>query len=371
MENLHKINLSRGWPSPDLLPVAAFQEILARKLDGNLCSFLQYGYEEPYDNFRKSLASFLSENYKLKLNYEQFFVTAGISGAIDMICSLFTKTGDTVFVEDASYFCIFRIFTDHGLNLVKVPTDEQGIIPSELEKLLKIHKPKLLYTIPTHQNPTGNTLSNARRAEIVELSKKHEFYVVADEVYQLLNIEPVDVKPFEYFNKYGMVFSVSAFTKILSPGVRLGWVYSSPALYQRFHDSGMFFSGGNMNHTMAGVLKDVLDSGIQASHLELTIENLRERRDVLVRAIDKYIAPYVEYIVPKGGYFVWLRLKDNRSAEKLLNVAKSFNLEFMVGNRCSIDFSGLDNYFRLCFAYTSLADLEEGVSRLKSVFEAY
>ena len=139
------------------------------------------------ERFLDSLAGFLREAYQAPVSSDSLCVTAGTSQALDLVSTVFSKSGDTVFVEEPSYFLAFQIFRDHGLNVVAVPTDEDGLRIDAVEEMLPTHRPAFVYTIPSYHNPGGQCLSAERRARLVELSEEHGFVIVADEVYQLLH----------------------------------------------------------------------------------------------------------------------------------------------------------------------------------------
>ena len=181
------IDFSPGQPSPSLHPLPQLREAAADRLVGSESSFLAYGAEQGDGYFRLALAGFLSEHYGIPVEADQLFVTAGASMGLDLLCTLFTKAGDTIFVEEPSYFLALRIFADHRLNIVCLPMDEGGLILEALEKELIRHDPVFLYTVPTFHNPSAITLTAERRQQLVELSREHEFFVIADEIYHLLN----------------------------------------------------------------------------------------------------------------------------------------------------------------------------------------
>src|SRR5690606_13043524 len=149
--------------------------------------FLQYGTEQGDGYFRMALANFLSQKYGFNVDIETLFVTSGISSALDLICTLFTKPGDTIFVEEPSYFLALKIFADHELKVASIPTDDHGLVVDDLIQAVRESNPKFVYVIPTFQNPGGRTLSQGRREQLVSLAQEHDFIILADEVYQFLD----------------------------------------------------------------------------------------------------------------------------------------------------------------------------------------
>ena len=190
------IDLGAGEPNPAMFPIEMIRRAAAERLSQSDLSFLQYGAEQGNGYFRLALADFLTRGYGQATDPENIFVTAGISSAMDLLCTLFTQSGDTIFVEEITYFAAPEIFADHHLNIIPIAMDENGLIIEALEENLKIYKPKFLYTIPIHHNPTGLTLTEARRIRLIELAQQFDFLILADEVYQLLSYTTAPPKPF-------------------------------------------------------------------------------------------------------------------------------------------------------------------------------
>ncbi|CAB1055475.1 hypothetical protein D1BOALGB6SA_208 [Olavius sp. associated proteobacterium Delta 1] len=177
------IDFGAGQPSPSLLPLALLREAAANRLDQDDASYLAYGIEQGDGFFRQVLADFLSRHIQLPVDYRSLFLTGGASQGLDLVCTLFSRPGDTIFVEEPSYFLALRIFADHGLNIVSLPMDDQGLNIEALELKLSQHRPAFLYTIPTFHNPSSVTLTADRRDRLVQLSQQHDFIIVADEAY--------------------------------------------------------------------------------------------------------------------------------------------------------------------------------------------
>ena len=186
----------------------------------------------------------MCQAYGTPVNPESLFITAGASQSLDWLCALFTQPGDTIFIEEPSYLYAFRIFTDHRLKVVGIPTDENGIIIEALEEALQHERPAFVYTIPTFQNPTGATLPPGRREQLVELSRTYNFLLIADEVYHCLHFDLPPPRPLAAHSAEGNIVSLGSFSKILAPGLRLGWIQGPPPILQRLTLSGVADGGG-------------------------------------------------------------------------------------------------------------------------------
>jgi len=259
----HIIDLGVGNPAPDLLPLDLLRQVAAQALAQGDSAPLQYGYEAGDVRFRAPLAAFLGEQYGQPVDPGQLFVSNGVSQALDLICTLHAQPGDVVFVEEPTYFLALRIFADHRLRVVGLLTDEHGLVIEALEEALAQQRPALLYSVPTHQNPSGATLSLNRRRRLVELSREHNFTVLADEVYHCLSYEEPPPPPLASFANSGTVLSLGSFSKILAPGLRLGWVQGRADRLQTLAQCGLLDSGGGLNPFTAAIVRSALELGLQ------------------------------------------------------------------------------------------------------------
>lgn len=365
----HLIDLGVGNPGPELLPLDLLRQAAAHALAQGDPSPLQYGYEAGDVRFREALAAFLKAQYSLKIDPSQLFASNGVSQALDLLCTLRTAPGDVVFVEEPTYFLALRIFADHRLRVVGLPTDEHGLVIEALEEALKRQRPTLLYIIPTHQNPSGATLPLERRRRLVELSQRHGFTVLADEVYHCLSYGVPSPPPMASFVDSGTVLSLGSFSKILAPGLRLGWVQGRADRLQRLAQCGLLDSGGGLNPFTAAVVRSALESGRQGQHLDRLRQVYAGRLAALDAALQRHLAGPLTYRRPDGGFFIWARLVDGRDAEALLETAQAHGVSFRPGVRFS-SHGGLGDALRLCFAYYDEERLSDGVIRLAEAIAA-
>ena len=357
------IDLGRGDPPLSLLPLDLIRDSAQIRLSGNDNSFLQYGTEQGDGYLLLALSNFLTKNYGFNVQPENLFITNGISNALDLICTLCTQAGDTVLVEEQSYFLALRIFADHRLNVVSIDTDENGLIPASLEEKLSESRPKFLYLIPSFHNPTGYSLSQERRERVVQLAKEHDLLIVADEVYHFLNYGSQPFTPLAFHTDSKNIISLGSFSKILAPGLRLGWLQAHPDIIKRFAACGLLDSGGGMNPFTSAMVRGVIESG----GLENNIGKLRHIYQNQVAAMDEALRlhlPDAVYKVPQGGYFFWVCLNDHVNASELRKKGSTFKVDFRPGALFSSR-NGLENYMRLCFIHYEEDEIKEGVLRLK------
>jgi DNA-binding transcriptional MocR family regulator len=359
------IDFGVGQPQLDILPLEQLEAGANHRFQRKDRSILAYGSEKGNGQFRIALASFLGSQYGKTVDPEHLFITGGVSQALDMICGLKTSPGDTVIVEEPSYFLALSIFADYNLNVIGTPIDEKGIIIDELEKRLKKHKSVFVYTIPVFHNPSGVTLSSERREKLIGLSEQYDFFIVADEVYQLLNYTSAPPPPMMYYDASERVLSLGSFSKILAPGLKLGWMHAKPNLLSSFTGCGLLDSGGGLNPFVSSIVSSVIELGLQENYLKKLKGIYQDRMTTLSSALQQNISG-LRFREPSGGYFIWVRLPDAADSELLLVDAKEHKVQYQPGINFSCN-QGLRDYVRLCFAYYDQTDLIEGVERLSKV----
>ena len=229
---------------------------------------------------------------------------------------------------------------------------------------------KLLYLIPSFHNPMGSVMSLERREKIIELAKEHDFLIAADEAYHLLyygDPPPPTMATLDN-SSTGCVVSLGSFSKILAPGIKLGWVQAKPNLVDKFTNSGSNFSGGNNN--FAGAIVDiVIRKGILSKHVNRLKNTYKLRMKSMSMALKTHI-PDAEFLMPQGGYYFWIKFPQEIDSM----VLEKFALNEGVTLRPGVAFSGqslFSNYIRLCFALSDIEDISEGIHRLAQAYYKY
>lgn len=356
------IDFGVGNPQLDLLPLDMLRNAAAHRLSRNEKEFLQYGIEQGDGYFRAALANFLTPRYGFPVSHADLFVTTGISSALDLLCALFTQPGDTVFVEEPTYFLALRIFADHGLRVASIPTDEAGLSIDALTAALKESTPKFIYVIPSFQNPSGHTLPPERRAQLVELAQKHNFLIIADEVYQFLGYTQTPPTSFGAHIDSGQVIAVNSFSKILAPGLRLGWLHTNPAIIQRIFTCGVLDSGGGMNPFTSAIVRSLIENGDLDKNISNLANILGRRIQVMDASLREHL-PQAQYVTPHGGYFFWVRI-PGMDADVLQKKAATYNVGLRPGIRFS-SCNGLNDYFRLSVSFYDEDEIKTGILRLR------
>ena len=363
------INFANGQPDDSLLPLALLEEASKHYFRTAEPVELNYGDYAGDESFRGALAAFLSDAYGEPATADGLFQTAGASQALDLACTLLTQAGDTVFVEEPTYFLALGIFAQHRLRVRGIPIDDEGLDVDALELALRDERPAFLYTIPTYHNPAGVTMPKERRQRLVELSERHGFKIVADEVYHLLSYSSAPPATLASWRDSETVISIGSFSKILAPGMRVGWIQAAPALLRAFADSGVVVSGGALNQFASGIARSALTLGLQARHLELVRSTLAGRAEAMEEALRRHVGDAATWTRPHGGYFFWLVLPDGNDAAKLRARARAAGVGFQPGGIFGQD-DRLRRCLRLSFAHYPVERIEEGVARLGRLLKA-
>lgn len=357
------INFGVGQPSSDLLPVELMRCASESFYTSAQALELNYGEMQGDSRFRHVLSEFLTNAYGSPADLDELLVTSGNSTALDFVCERFTKPGDVVLVEEPSYFLAFQIFHDHGLEIVSIPTDQDGLNVDVLEKVLVDTSATMLYTIPSFHNPGGQTLSASRRERLLQLSLDHDFLIVADEVYQLLYTGSPPPPAFGARTDEGRVISLGSFSKILAPGLRLGWIQTSTDLMAVLLESGSLNSGGSFNHLTSHVVRHAIELGLLDAHIEFLRTAFKERIDAMDEALHEYLGRRATWVKPEGGYFFWLEFPAGTRCAEIRKRAAEYQTGFQPGQVFS-NKAGLENCLRLSFAHYGVDDIHEGVRRV-------
>ena len=365
------IELAIGQPEPSLLPTRELAEASASALRRYGADALGYGAEYGPWPLVEWLSGHLGVVDSRAPADGELLITAGISSALDLIATAFTRRGDVVLVEVPTYHLALGILRDHGVELVGVETDADGLRIDAAEAAIGVARAagkrvSLLYTIPTFGNPTGRTLPVERRAALARLAAANDMVIAEDDVYRELWFSAPPPPSIGVVDPAAPVLRLGSFSKTLAPGLRLGWISGPSALVSRVVEGGVLASGGGLNPMVALAVAEYAAAG----HYEPNVARLRDiyrsRSDALAGAIREAL-PGAIFEAPEGGYFVWLRLPGGLSATTLLPVADAAGVTYQPASR--FDASGtLDpSWLRLSFARFPEPDLIEGARRLGEV----
>jgi 2-aminoadipate transaminase len=364
------------WGHPDfgLLPVAGLSRAARVALAQDGSRALAYGAEQGPGCLIEPLCARLGRLEGSAPPPEQMMITGGTSQALDLLCTLLTRPGDVALVESPTYFLALRIMRDHGLELVPVPADEWGLRVEALEEALAAlqrqgRSARFLYLVPTFNNPTGATLPPERREPLVALAQRAGLLLLEDDPYRELWYDEPPPPPLYSLAPAGPVVHLGSFSKVLAPGLRLGWMLAAPEIVRRCTRSGVLDSGGGVNHFTAHVVAAFIRLGLLDQQVRALRAAYRERRDVLLDALARHLPGACAWTRPGGGFFVWLRMPPGVDSDALLPVAEAEGVSYVPGARFHTGRGG-ERHCRLAFTFLSAGEMDQGIRRLAAVLRA-
>jgi 2-aminoadipate transaminase len=360
------ISLAGGLPAPELFPVDEYRRAFEWVLESEGSVALQYGPSEGYRPLRSYLAERLTR-FGMPCTADDLLITNGSQQALDLIGRIMLDPHDVVVVEKPTYLGALQAFNQYQASYVVVPMDEDGMRVDELEPLLARPLPtgrrvKFIYAIPNFQNPTGRTLSLPRRKQLVAMASHYGVPIVEDDPYGELRYEGEPLPTLKSLDTTGCVMYLGTFSKILAPGMRLGWVLSSPeAMEVLLHGKQPADLHTGMIQQMATY--EVCRNGFVDGHVEHIKAFYKERRDVMLCALDEHFPVEAHFTHPAGGMFVWAELPRHVDTRELLTEAVRNKVAFVPGQGFHPDNTGT-NTMRLNFSNVPPEQLREGVRRL-------
>ena len=289
-------------------------------------------------------------------------VLSGSQQGLDLAARIFVDPGDTVVVEEPSYFGALQAFRGAQARVIGVPTDEDGMRTDILETILARHRPKLIYTLPTFQNPSGVVMSLARRKHLLELAARHGVPVLEDDPYCQMRYEGEAIPSLKALDTTGLVLYLSTMSKVVCPGLRIGWLVAPRPVARQFT---LVKQALDLHSSTPGqwLLDRFIREGHWERHVETVCDAYRRRRDVMLAALARRTPPGVSWRKPEGGFYIWCELPDGLSRARLQTAAAEEGVSFLPGWFCFADDPGA-SHVRLNFAYPSEAQIEEGIPRL-------
>jgi len=358
----HPISFSAGSSAPHMFPADDFRKVLQNVMRRDEMAALDYGESNGYAPLRATIAHVLASQ-GLQAQPENILITAGSQQALSLTSQILLKTGDTILVESPTYGGALDLFRALNYHVVGIPMDTQGMQVENLEKLLQQHHPKLIYTIPNFHNPTGTCLSSSRRRELLVLADRYNVPILEDDFVGDLRYDGRTQPSLKALDPGGRVIYASTFSKMLMPGLRVGFILIEGPIYE----SLVKFKHVNDLATSSLIqraLEAYVTVGRYQAHLRRSCQIFRKRRDAMVAAIKKYVPVDVQFEIPQGGLFIWLKLPDNIYSDALLPLALKEGVDFVPGSRFFPDSSQGRSWIRLNFVVQPPDEIEEGVKRL-------
>jgi 2-aminoadipate transaminase len=357
------ISLAGGLPAPELFPVDEYRRAFEWVLESDGAQALQYGPSEGYRPLRVMIATRLN-GAGARCDANDILITNGSQQALDLIGKIFLNPGDAVMLENPTYLGALQAFNQYQASYVTVPMDDDGMEVDEAERLLagRDRPVKFIYALPNFQNPTGRSLSLARRKRLVEVASRYGVPIVEDDPYGELRFQGDPLPSLKSLDTDGTVIYLGTFSKILAPGFRLGWIVADPeAMEALLHGKQPSDLHTGMAQQMATY--EVGKDGFIDRHVEHIKEFYRERRDVMLLAIEEHFPSDAHFTRPDGGLFVWAELPAHIDTRELLLDAVKEKVAFVPGQGFHADGGGR-NTMRLNFSNVPPDQLREGIRRL-------
>ena len=361
MKGTEIIDFSTSTPSPELFPVSKFKEILNKVLDRDRGDAFDYQDIQGYRPLRNSIARYM-ENFGVTVDESCILVISGAQQGIDVLAKALLDFGDGVVVESPTYLGAIAAFRSRNATLMEVPIEPKGLNMGNLENILKKNKPRLIYTMPNFQNPTGYCYSKKTRHQLLALAEKYNAYIIEDDFLSELCFTGNPVQPLKADDSSNRVIYIKSFSKIFMPGLRLGFMAVPKEI---------FHTVINAKHlsdvSTSGLIQRAVDIYLKEEHWVSHFENMHRvygsRYRTMERPLKKYLPPQVKYSLPQGGLHLWLTLPYGIPSTILYDTALKNNVLIAPGTVFFSD-QRISDSFRLSFAVTNEEEIENGIKKL-------
>jgi 2-aminoadipate transaminase len=365
------ISFAGGLPNPKSFPLEDLEGVIESVIKNHGKTALQYGTTQGHKDLREIIAE---RSYKdgIDVSPDNIIITSGSQQSLDTVGKMFLNPGDTAIVGLPTYLGGINAFRSYESNLTGIPLDKDGMMVDVLEdtviKLLKEDIiPKFIYVVPTFQNPAGVIMPESRRKKLIDIANEYDLIIVEDDPYGKLTYDVPHIKPIKAFDDEGRVIYISTFSKILSPGFRLAWNISSPDLCRKMIICKQALDLCTSTFTQF-VASEFMRLGSMDLHIMKICEMYKPKRDIMIKAMEKYFPEGYVCYKPKGGMFAWATLPEGIDTEILFLDAIKQKVAYVHGKAFFVDGGGA-RCMRLNFSYSTNEQLEEGIKRLGNVIK--
>ena len=362
------ISFAGGMPAPETFPLEDFGRAVQDTLREDGTRALQYYITEGHPKLKEYMCGWLSKQ-GIDCTPDQMLLTHGSQQALDLLGKIFIGPNDSILVENPTYLGAIQSFNAYQTKYVTVPIDEQGMRLDELKQKLSKHKVRFAYTVPTFQNPAGVTMTLDRRKSFLEMARKKNVPIIEDDPYGLLRFKGTFVPSLYSLSKGRGVVYLSTFSKLLSPGIRLGYIVAEKEVIQQLVYAKQATDLQN-NTFIQFAVYHYCKNGSLEKHIPSIIEDYKHRAGVMMNAIREFFPAQVKCYEPEGGMFVWCELPKGLKASKVFAKALKRNVAFVDG---SVFFAngGGENTMRLNFTNSTDAAIRTGISHLAEAIRSF
>lgn len=359
------ISFAGGLPAPELFPLDDITESAKRVISKYKGDAVQYSLTLGLTPLRQVLAErFRDKNEPTEL--DNVIITSGSQQAVELITRTFIEPGDTILTEYPSYVGALQIFQYHKAKIVCAGMDEEGLIADQVEQQIIKHQPKFIYVVSTFQNPTGITMSKSRRLALLEVAEKYGVPIVDDDPYGDLRFKGAHVPPLKELGG-DAVISLGTVSKILAPGLRIGWVNARKDLITILEKLKQAddLHAGTLNQY---IFLDFIQRGLLEPHIRKIRADYGAKRETMLAEIERSFPSGVSWTKPEGGLFLWVTLPRHLSAQDVFDKAIAKNVAFVIGQPFYPDGKTL-NTFRINYATASKNDILKGINTLAAILK--
>ena len=363
------ISFAGGLPAPELFPVEEMKEISRLLMEESGRVALQYSTTEGYEPLRQKIAARIGRKFHTQASAEEVMITSGSQQALDFSGKLFLDAGDVVLCESPTYLAAISAFRAYQPEFIAVPTDDDGMIIEELERILATTgNVKLVYVIPDFQNPTGRTWSLDRRRRFIETVSRYGVAVLEDNPYGELRFEGEILPSIKSMDRAGLVIGTGTFSKTFCPGMRIGWLVAAPPVIEKYVliKQGADLCTSLRNQMEIDLFMELFD--FEGNLVRLT-ELYRQRRNSMVAALEAMMPEGVSFTRPQGGLFLWVTLPERIKAIELLKRCLEQNVAFVPGDSFFPN-GGVENTLRLNYSNMPEDRIREGVARMAAAIRS-
>ena len=366
------ISFAGGLPNPLAFPVEIIHECIEKIFQEDIEPALQYGSTEGLTQLRGVLAKRMKKNNHIDCELHDVLITSGAQQALSLVALCFLDPGDTYLTTVPAYLGAIQAFHAYEANCESIPMNDEGIDTDSLRRNLKrLHRtgiiPKFIYTVPTFQNPSGETMSLSHRKELLDIASEYDFLIIEDDPYGELIFEGSSIQPIKSYDTKGRVVYISTFSKILAPGFRIGWIIASKVILDKFIQ-GKQAADLCTNVFSQYVAYEYIKGGYLDKHVERIKELYKRKRDVMLEALKEYFPSEVKWTMPKGGMFIWITLPKSIDTRLMFQKAIAKKVAYVVGEAFYPE-GGDYNSMRLNFSYSEDELIKEGIERLAEVIQ--
>ena len=364
-----KYDFAVAYPDPETLPLDGLATSLKEALNREGKDLAYYPNSAGLPSLRRLVAEKLGRDRNMKVDDDDVVLTSGSGEAIGMLIQALTDPGDVVLTEEYFYLGTLRQMRRYGADVVGIKCDYDGIIPQDLNETLELQKSlgkkvKYLYTIPTFQNPLGWTMTLERRKQVLEITQRHGIPVFEDDCYVDLRFEGDDVTSFHSLDDTGSVIYVGSFSKIVAPGMRMGYMVAPKEV---IHRAMSFKAGGGVNQFAALAIEEYLKENMY-QHIQEENQALVVKRDAMIASLGENLGTSAKWLVPQGGLYVWVEFPEGTDLAGFQEQSFREGVGFYNGTQFSPDGRG-GHLARLCFGHPSAETVYDGVAEWARILD--